>query len=359
MQDRISLVNVKCVIAVCLAMTWGLSAGPDVAASNRDALVTFMTNCPAVHNLVVELRFHDSPNVPMICQFRYQPGAFFAREVLRMEQVDQPITTNDNACGYWLDEYWAWCKFGRWANPAGQEPTLYIHKITDNRDWSMARQQCEVFQNIFGMFQSLGLSEWGINSVFVSNGVLMSVDPTRSITTRGEFILSNGLVVGATIQRQYGSLGELKLVAQYEYASDNGPTSCSLPKEIRLLQVIGGQLDPLWVMRIHRLEFADAGTQLSREMFFPETILSNPGAARQILRSNRTDYLVRAGFLTMIPDQISGAHRLVWPMQSTTGTRFLLASLVALNLVILTVILWRKLRKKRWLQKDIEGGAQQ
>jgi hypothetical protein len=240
-----------------------------------------LTNCPPIKQLVMEVQYY-SPE--MICmEFRYQPGAFYARQLSDGKRsLIFPPTSKDESCGYIDSAFW-YVEPGR----SNKNPTVLTTGV------EMKPTKCgsvnPMFERIFSLYTTFAITAEGVNQVRVQGqqviAVLRQGDPINKLALTTSFALSNGLPVTAQIQPdRIGTVKPIPYNVRYNY----DPKSIPLPFPKEIICTIRGAKpgipetpgldlekygeDVLVLhMLVKAITVADHSTRISSDMFMPSS----------------------------------------------------------------------------------------
>lgn len=326
-----------------------LMAGPlELPPMPLDRFVWFTTTFPPVNNVVFEWKpnYHAPPT---LYQFRFQPSAFFARIATAQADFETPLSEDQEAAGNWESDYWYLVPQG-----PGRPSELHTCSQAPPDDWSNAKAGNVKFLRVFSWFATFGISELGPGSVVAGQETPLElvVDPAQAPFARlartGDPLapasrhpvsleLSNGVPVQASLRRLSANGVPLDLKIAYGYDTNIAPLG--IPSEITMGPVRG---------RLLKLEWGNPQEPLPKASFLPpETIRTNLQLTH-LVRSNRHDYLLRAGQMirTDLPEEVAlAALRGEYPK----NRQFYLRAVLFCSLLLAPVLvaLGRKYARKR------------
>ena len=266
---------------------WALAAvgiavvaqGQSVQGSTLNGRALFhelLTNCPPIRCLILTMHFNPGVLEPRHYCFRYQPDAFYARELGGAVESCETEHGNAPACGYYEDSYWSY-------NRAASETTfvLWMSKA-DNADTNnTAYVQCTDAFRRFGFYTSGGLSFAGVNSARIEEDVIISQDPLASpgIVRRAKLDPGNGLPRRALVEELWeGQARPVLYRVEYEY--DFGVAPVPFPVTIRMLAGVEGP--PIAILHVRRLEPSPGRAPMPRTMFLPPALMDDPRIPRVV-----------------------------------------------------------------------------
>jgi len=236
-----------------------------------------LTNCPPIRCLIVTMHFNPGVLKPSHYCFRYQPEAFYARELGGAVGSCETEHGTAPACGYYEDSYWSY-------NRAASETTFVLWTWkADNADTNHpAYIQCTEAFRRFGFYTSGGLSFAGVNSARIEEDVIISQDPLASprIVRRATLDPGNGPPRRALVEELWE--GQAKPVLYHvEYEYDPGVAPVPFPATIRMM---AGAHDgpPVAVLHVRRLELSPGRARMPRTMFVPPTLMDDPRIPRVV-----------------------------------------------------------------------------
>jgi hypothetical protein len=250
-------------------------------AGEPETFYSVLTNCPPIKRLVLGVQYY-SPQMTLI-EFRYQPGAFYARQLMDGELSEGfPPTPKDTSGGYWGSDYW----YVQPASPGRPHPTLTTGVETHR---NKLRNVNNMFERFFSLFASFGITPEGVDSVRIEGDQLIAVmnqgDPRQEHTYTAVLALSNALPIHGLLQPQaQGNILPHPFQLKYVYDTNSVP----LPFPSQIIQTIrvpkAGQPEDADLAKfgedkivlhlvVRGIELAGPGSLLPQEAFRPDLAL--------------------------------------------------------------------------------------
>jgi hypothetical protein len=339
-------------VALCL-----LVGQPSVRAANDEAsFFSFLTNCPPIEHLVLDVRHFSS--TPTMFLFRYQEGAFYA-EQLSAHDPSSPFyyVRKGTGFGYWDNDYW---------HVEPKSPTMRPVLTTGVGEDRLWKQKGRLFADIFSYFVSFGITPGGVNSVTIDADrvearlpeVNKDAEHNRGAVTEisATLVISNGLPVGAHVQPKAVGVQAKPLRVAYRYDVNSVPLP--IPKEITLIQRVNRpglpeSADPaldgidrtILQISVVEIKLGKRSSPLPRHNFSPDDLLDETTNYVRLIITNGQSFELRNKKL------YSTAVSADEEIRRVKGSRRSSRSLQALFLIIVSLLpvamLIRWQRRKR------------
>jgi hypothetical protein len=289
MTDRLLL---WCIVWMLFPISRGLAQMEvDPQEARNFPFLSVLHRFPEVEELVVE--FTILPKTKEYWLFRYSTNGFLARSSTNIDTIQIDASPKDDrACGRWMNEYWA---LDRNAGSKGNNVRhqYLIDPAFPTNSTAFVKNRGSMHKLTF--FGSYGLCDGEIvTAKFNSRNFSFDYEGNNS---SGNFNLSNGLPVSATIDTKYN--GQMPRESKYttSYSYDPALAPLPIPATISLSQVMHGQASELIRFRVIRMNLVRPGKQLTRASFFPDGIFTN-ATMLDVVYTNGQNYSVRAGIMT-------------------------------------------------------------
>lgn len=266
-----------------------------------EAARSFLTNCPPIKNLVLEVQSAPSTNVVRY-QFRYQPGALYCR---KLSPATSPAAranayagvAQDDSCGYWGDDWWHLEQL----DPRAPRSLTTCHAV--GKDLESMRHKTMLLTTAFSWFSSFGLSAAGVNKMQCDGDDFTFENPGYGLTNRASLIVRGGVLQGARVLGRYPA-GEFPTDVAWNYGASKLPFP--IPNEIvwsetRAAVTEGDHKSPggtfvIQRIRVVQIEMGDPAAPMSRVMFLPDPSLLTSETIRMVV-TNQEMFQLRGGRL--------------------------------------------------------------
>ena len=285
-----------------LSVLLGLAASFAHAEPSTDRAVfeaarSFLTNCPPIKNLILEVQSAPSTNFVRY-QFRYQPGALYCRKLSPAALGNAYAgVAQDASCGYWGDDWWHMAQ----SDPPAPQVLTTCHAI--GKDLKAMRHKTMLLTTAFSWFSSLGLSAAGVNQMQCDGDDFTFENPGYGLTNRASLIVREGVLQGARVLGRYPN-GEFPIDVAWDYGVNKLPFP--IPNEIvssqtRAAVTEGDQKSPggtsvIQRIRVVQIEMGDPAAPMSRVMFLPDPSLLTNETIRMVM-TNQENFHLRGGRL--------------------------------------------------------------
>ena len=267
------------------------------ASDGRALFHELLTNCPPIRCLILTMHFNPGVLKPRHYCFRYQPDAFYARELSRETEMCETEHWDAPACGLYEESYWSYKR-------AAEEGSFVLWTWkSDNTDTNndgyieCMRAFLDGFRR-FGFYTSGGLSFAGVNSVRIEDDVIISHDPlaSPSIVRRARLDPGIGAPRGALVEELWEGLDK-PVLYRVEYEYDPAVAPAPFPVTIRMLAGIEGP--PIAMLHVRRLEPSPGRALMPRTMFLPPALMDDPRIPRVVLSNGAAWSVVEGRVLRM------------------------------------------------------------
>lgn len=320
LAGRSVLLVIHCLLFCCQA-----SFAPG-AVPERESFFAILTNCPPITRLLLEAKYY-SPQMTSI-EFRYQPGAFYARQLSDAEPSPVfPPTTKDMSCGYLDDAFW-------FLRPGAANKMLPILTTGVEVRQIRPRYMNNMFESIFSLYVSFGISPEGVNSVKVEGNRILAVmnqgDARLEHTYAASLVFSNGLPVSGQIQPNIpGHVKARPFYVRYNYH----PEAVPLPFPSEIVRTVRapkqgypedadldthGEDRVVLHLVVKELEVGDRSSRLPPEVFTPSLALLAPKYEHIVITNGES---FRVAGTKLIPLDASHSKLPPPPFRGQQGSR--------------------------------------